>query len=268
MQFVHQFSLVMHAGIGAVALLLFWIPVIARKGSLNHRRFGRYFAGAMYFVAGSGLAMAGSDLLFPLASHGIEQSVSDEVKQRLSAEIRHAALFLFSLSILVLASTRQGWLVILHKRDRTALRAPAHLLLCGSLVLVGLLLLIVGTATGQPLFMGFAIVELIVGVNLIRYALKAELKPREWWNEHLGGLIGAGIGAYTAFFVFGGSRLLEEFLTGGFEGVMIIFWTGPGVIGGIAIALLSRHYTRRHDQRKPRVHPAIRRAGIRSKMFS
>ena len=69
MTLTHTLLFYLHVTAGSLALPLFWLPVIARKGSFNHRRFGRWFARLMYTVAGSGLLMAGMDLANPLVLH-------------------------------------------------------------------------------------------------------------------------------------------------------------------------------------------------------
>ena len=239
---LHQLAFYLHVSIGTLALLVFWIPVFTRKGSLDHRRYGRYFAMAMYAVAGSGLFMAALDLLLPFAGHPLRDGMSSAEVAAQAKEVRDAALFLLSLSILVLATTRHGWLVILHKADRAALRTPLHLGLLGMLCLVGTALLVLGLSMKAPLFLGFAVLELSVASGMLRYVLRAEIGPKQWWIEHLGALIGSGIGAYTAFFVFGGSRLLAQFLSNSYEGYGLVFWFGPGVVGSIATAILSRQY--------------------------
>ena len=71
MQFIHQSALYLHVLVGAFALLLFWVPVFTRKGSLDHRRFGRVFARAMYVISLSGITMSGMDLLFPAIAHAL-----------------------------------------------------------------------------------------------------------------------------------------------------------------------------------------------------
>ena len=246
MSLLHQFAFYLHISIGTCALLLFWIPVFTRKGALDHKRFGRYFALAMYAVSISGLLMSSLDLLFPFAGHLPPQlDESEASRAAAAAAIRQSALFLFSLSVLVLTTTRHGWLVILQRDNREALRRPVHVGLIAGLLAAGLWLLVQGIITRSPLFMGFAMLEIFVGVGALRYVFRATLSPKEWWIEHLGALIASGIGAYTAFFVFGGSRLLSALLSGPFEGLSLLFWFGPWVIGGIAIAVLSRQYRRK-----------------------
>jgi hypothetical protein len=200
MSTVHQFALYLHIFVGVIALVLFWVPVFSRKGSLNHRRFGRYFAMIMYTVAFSGLIMALMDLWDPLRMHPPQSDISPEALGRMAEGVRFTALFLLSLSILVLTTTRHGWLAILHREDRSALRHPAHVLLCLSLLLAGLVLLLTGVSNSSILMIVFGTLEIWLAASFLHYIFRAEPRhPREWWAAHLGGLIASGIGAYTAF---------------------------------------------------------------------
>lgn len=263
MYMIHQIALYVHIAIGACALILFWIPVFARKGNLDHKRFGRYFAMAMYTVSCSGIVMSILDLIWPILTHtsGVVPEGTDVAQFKTS--VRAAAIFLLSLSVLVLVSARQGWLAIQYGADRTMLRKPGHLLLCVSLVTVGLILLLTGLMLDILLFVIFATLEIVAGSKNIHYIFKSELKPGEWWKEHFSGLIGAGIGAYTAFLVFGGSRLFSSLFGDVFEQVSIILWVTPGVIGAIAIMVLSRRYDAKFSGDW-----AIRRARSRVQFFA
>lgn len=260
---LHQTALYLHIAVGSCALILFWIPVFTRKGNLDHKRFGRYFAAAMYIVSLSGITMTSLDLLFPIAMHAPGLNLSAEAVVDATLQVRTFALFLLSLSILVLTSTRHGWLVILHKEDRAALRTPAHIALCSSLVAVGLALFITGLNTGNVIFTIFAVLQMVAGINNLRYVFRKELRPKEWWIQHLNGLIGSGIGAYTAFTVFGGRRLFEGIFSDSFSDMAIILWVAPGLIGGIAVAVLSRHY-----QQKFGGEWVAKRAAVRSGLFN
>ncbi len=262
MNFIHQSALYLHISVGVFALLLFWIPMIASKGSFNHKRYGRYFVLAMYIIAISGLLMSGLDLAFPLEIHGRGLALDESEQQRVISQVREPALFLFSLSVLVLTSTRQGSLVIRHKDNRQALRTPLHTALCTSLLLVGLLLLWQATVSGSVLFLIFGLLEIFIASGNLRYNFKKILQPREWWIEHLGALIGSGIGAYTAFFVFGGSRLFSSLLRDAFSDLSIVLWVSPGVIGSIAITLLSRHYRKLFNPDR-----ALKKAQRRAALF-
>ena len=163
----------------------------------------------------------------------------------------------------MLTSTRHGWLAILNKEDRSILRRPTHVALCCSLVAVGLALLITGLNVGSILFVIFAMLQMTTGFNNLRYIFRGAIRPKEWWIQHLHGLIGSGIGAYTAFAVLGGRSLFEGIFGDSFNDMAIILWVAPGVIGGIAIAISSRHY-----QKKFGGEWLVKRASLRSVLFS
>lgn len=245
MKLIHDLAFQVHVVVGAMALLIFWVPLIVRKGSLDHRRFGRWFASLMYAVAGTGLLMSLLDLYQPLAMHVTGLSLDTEAGAAAAAELRGWAWFLFSLSVLVLTTTRHGWLVVQHKQDRSALRSPVHLGLCSLLVLVGVLLLWQAMLRSEVLMAVFGGFEVFLGLSYLHYIFKPSLAPKEWWTEHLGALIGSGIGAYTAFLVFGGNTLFQSIFGGSFSTVSIVLWIMPGLIGGVAIAWLTRYYRRR-----------------------
>lgn len=246
---LHQIALYLHIAVGSCALLIFWIPVFTRKGNLNHKRFGRYFTSAMYIVSLSGILMGSLDLLFPLAMHAPDLEIAPDQVDNIQAQVRNFAIFLFSLSILVLASARQGWLSMVYKADRSGLRTPLHTGLCLSLLTIGLVLFSVGLLTGNVLFIIFSIIQVFTGLDCLRYNFKKNLNPKEWWTEHLKGVIGAGIGAYTAFAVFGGRRIFDDLFGDSFANMSIILWLAPGVVGAIAISYLSRHYSQRFNGR-------------------
>ena len=260
---IHQSALYIHIALGACALLLFWVPVFTRKGNFNHKRFGRFFAWAMYTVSFSGITMSSLDLLFPIAMHAPGLDLSQQQSVEITREVRQFGLFLLSLSFLVLTSTRHGWLTILHRDDRQALRHPLHVGLNLMLSCIGLLLLVTGVRSGTILFSIFGGFQVVTGISNLRYVFRAEVRPREWWVQHLSGLIGSGIGAYTAFTVFGGRRFFEQIFSSNFESLAIFLWIGPGVIGGIAIALLSSHYRKKFTGDW-----AIKRARLRSQLSS
>lgn len=231
---IHQTAVYLHIAGGFIALLLFWIPVFARKGSPVHKRIGRYFALLMYMIGISGLLMSSMDLWIPEILHA----------DRNPANTRNTAIFLFSLSLLVLTTTRHGWLTVNYRDNRLPLRQPLQLFLVGSLMLCGLVLLGLGLTRGNPIFIAFGALQTGLSAGTLRYTFKQQTRPREWWTEHLGGLIASGIGAYTAFFVFGAVSFMEP-LFNQLPWLPVLVWVGPGVIGGIAITVVSRHYRRK-----------------------
>ena len=234
MLLIHQWAVYLHIAGGVVALMLFWIPVFARKGSALHKNPGRWFAMLMYTVGCSGVLLSSMDLLMPTRFHA----------DFAEAAVRDRAVFLLSLSMLVLVTTRHGWLTITHKDNREPLKHPLQLTLVGLLLINGIGLLTLGLIQGNAIYIFFGALEMMLSSGLLRYTFKKVTQPREWWTEHLGGLIASGIGAYTAFFVVGAASLLGP-LFSQMPSLQLLVWVGPGVVGGIAIAILSRHYRRK-----------------------
>jgi amino acid permease len=183
MNLIHQWAIYLHVLGGIAALLLFWIPVFARKGSPIHKRIGRYFALLMYMIGISGLLMSSMDLLLPAILHPDQHADS----------VRDTAIFLFSLSLLVLASTHHGWLSVNHKDNRLPLRQPLQLILVSCLLLSGIGLLALGLTRGNTIFVACGGLEVALSVGLLRYTFKKHTRPRKWWTEHLGGLFASGI---------------------------------------------------------------------------
>jgi hypothetical protein len=93
-------------------------------------------------------------------------------------------------------------------------------------------------------FRGLSILLLIFGclgifasIRYVRASQDQLMHQTNWLYDHLDGMIVSGIAAYTAFFAFGGSQLLSEFLPGP---LMAIPWMLPTVIGRILIARYTK----------------------------
>ena len=87
--------------------------------------------------------------------------------------------------------------------------------------------------------MVFAAISMSASFNALRETRIARMTRNQRLRAHFGGLIGTGVGAYTAFFAFGGSRLLSDILSGQWQ---VIPWILPAVIGTIAIKRVERQY--------------------------
>lgn len=67
MNTIFTLSQFVHITAGALALVLFWMPAMLKKDGANHSRFGHYYFYAMYTVAVTGVALATTGLIDPLA---------------------------------------------------------------------------------------------------------------------------------------------------------------------------------------------------------
>lgn len=244
---IHTLTLYAHILFGSTALLLFWVPMIAPKGQLNHIKYGKFYNGAMYFVAATAAITALIVLWDPMAIHGQRLSNPDNTAIFID-KMRVFYGLLFYLSILIYAGLRHGILVLRHKKEPFAIKRPDVLIANTALVLSAPILCYLGVVFNQTLAIIFSVIGLLSGMSNLKYILASNLRnnrnphyekenPKAWLKEHIGALIGTGIGAHTAFFAFGGRSIFGDI--GNYQ---LIFWIAPGVLGGFAIRFYSSRY--------------------------
>ena len=236
MSSIHSFLFICHIVVGTTALLTFWLPTITKKGSLDHVKFGRLYAYTMYAVTFTGASMALLVLVDPIAIKG-HLLRADVDKHAFVDSVRIFWSYLLYLCLITYVSVRHGFAVLEVKQEIERLRKPSYLIPLFTLVFAAVAILTVGIQAGRALHIIFGILGLVLSIGMLKYCFKSSVKPGAWGAEHLGSMIGSGIGAYTAFLAFGGRQLFSDI--GQWQ---LIFWIAPGVIGSIAIARLSRKY--------------------------
>lgn len=239
MSMVHTQLVNAHIVVGAVALVLFWIPVVVRKGSPIHIKIGRVYALAMYTVALTAFVASLMVLADPIGVQQPNASLSAEQAAERAEQFRVFSLFLLMLSILVFASLRHGLLALREKAEPGTLRTKLHRSNLIALVTTAVVVGGIGIAYQQILLMIFAVIGAIAGVGMLQDTRRDMTKPRARIYAHLNSLIGTGIGAYTAFFAFGGARFFSDLLPGQWQ---TIPWVLPAIIGTIATSRLKRRY--------------------------
>jgi hypothetical protein len=240
---IHQATFYIHILVGSASLIIFWLPLFATKGSQRHRQLGHVFTNCMYVVTVTGIVMSSLVLLDPIAVRLPDGSLTGAALEKMQYRNRIFAMFLMMLSVLVLANVRQAVLVLQAKADRDLLRTRSHLSLVVLLGVFGVLVAIYGVNENILLFQIFAAVSIFNSVGMLHYIFKSTLKNREWLIAHLGNIIGAGIGSYTAFFAFGGRKIFAELLTGNWQ---VVPWILPAIIGVSATIYLDRKYRRQY----------------------
>ncbi|MFC3034710.1 hypothetical protein ACFOEE_19580 [Pseudoalteromonas fenneropenaei] len=238
MKILFDIALYTHIALGCIALLLFWVPVVASKGSKLHNFTGKWYTLCMQVVAGCGVLCSALVILDPLTVH--PRHFIDPQQAALYIEQSRAfASFLLMLSFLVLTGVTHGMRVIQDKASRQRLRRFDMLCLYLALLLSSLYTLYLGIIANNMLFNIFATIGILSVAGILRYTFKKELKPREWVIEHLGAMLGSGIGVYTAFSAVGGRHVLAVLLS---EQWIFISWIVPSVIGTAAILWSTRYY--------------------------
>jgi hypothetical protein len=249
---IHQSLLAAHIFVGAVALASFWVPVFARKGSPWHVKAGMLYSRCMIAVAWTAIALCAVIAIDPLGSHGVG-AVPPERAAEIVSQSRLFGAFLAFLGLTTLSGIRNGLRAVKARREPGWRPTRGDVTLDLAVVASGVAMLIMGLVYRNPLFIGLSLTVLIIRLMRVR---RATAQRFSWWSEHLSAMLGTGIGAYTAFFVFGGRRLFSAYLPGGWE---LLPWFLPTVIGVPAISLTIRYYRARFE---PAVRPAPAGAGI------
>ncbi len=236
---LHETLVILHIIFGSIALALFWVPAIARKGSKIHVSAGRYYVNAMTVVVASAFIASIMVIVDPIGIRHPGVEFTPEDIERRSENYRMFSLFLLMLSVLVFASLRHGVIALRARKDPSLLRSPLHQATVVALGGLGLVVGAWGVLQGQILLMIFAGISLFVSVSMFRESRIAQPTRNDLLRMHFGGLIGSGIGAHTAFFAFGGSHFLGALLPGQWQ---VIPWILPAVIGIFVTRKLDRRY--------------------------
>ena len=240
---VYKLLLAAHVAVGFVSLVTFWIPVVARKGSKLHVRSGHWYAKAMYGVGFTAVVLSFLLFAFPVETRLSRETLTPEQQAQALGQVKDIALFLFAIAMLTIVNVRTGLLTLKVKRDHSQLRAPSNLALNLLLFVAGAILL-VRAQGGSPFYVLFYIFAALCISNAIgnyRYIFKQAVTRTDRIVAHLSNMIGAGIGAHTAFLLFGASRVLKEYLVGYWA---LVPWIVPGVIGGFIIFWQTRKVRR------------------------
>lgn len=228
MLMLHSLLLKLHILLGVIALVLFWLPMLSRKGSSVHRKSGRYYAYLMKAVALSGLVMTSVVWFDPIGIKGADMMVDGQIPQRKLEFFMLINLFLFLLSLLTWVTIRHATGTLLCKQNREPLKHWSYQTPVWLLVVVALYGAWQGFKFSMPLVMVFAGISLMTCFGILTYLHTKTVTANRWLIEHASAMIGSGIAAYTAFFAFGGRALFAEWLTGHW---IMLPWLIPTVIG-------------------------------------
>ncbi len=210
-----------------MALLVFWIPIVTKKGGKTHNRIGWVYVYAMATVAVTALYL------------GIYRIF---IEQGNDLERVSFSWFLIFISILSGASAWYGIRVLRFKqrkeRHRSIVDLGFPLLLVGS----GIAISLYGFQIGFPLLQYFPIVGIVVGTTHLLYWLRSPRLKGHWIIEHLGGMLACCISTITAFTVFGAPRLLNV------DSVGFILWIIPSLVMTPLIIGFSTYYARKYNR--------------------
>ncbi|RKD24622.1 DUF2306 domain-containing protein [Ammoniphilus oxalaticus] len=209
MEPLFQLSRWAHIAAGFIALFVFWIPLVVKKGGPAHRVSGWIYVWAMVVVSISSFYM------------GIYRIGFDPQK---SGESIAFAWFLIFIAILSGATAWYGIRVLKYKSRVVSHRHPLDLLFPSLLLLAGIGISIYGFIIDFPLLAYFPLLGLFLGGTHLLYWLRKPKLNQHWLMEHITGMMSCCIATITAFTVFGAPRLLHIESTG------ILLWILPSII--------------------------------------
>ncbi len=239
MAYVAETFRFVHVVFGAIGLFAFWIPVFAKKGAVNHVRFGKIFVRSAYVV----LAAAAISLLIRTVDL-LRQGIGPSDNPTLFAFI----VFLGYLTFVTFVIVRHGMKVLQNKGHPAELRTTLGIVLAYGSVVASAGIILYALMLNPPnkiLLFALSPIGIANGLGQLQYMKSENLSRRAWLYEHLGALLGTGIAFHTAFAVFGSTRLFDIGLTGW---VAVITWIAPTIIGLPAIVIWTRHYRRKFGE--------------------
>ncbi|MBO8171973.1 MAG: DUF2306 domain-containing protein [Bacillaceae bacterium] len=225
---IFEISRYLHIVSGFIALLIFWIPVVTRKGGKIHNRAGWLYVIAMYLVALSALYMAIWRIFF---NPGVDQT------------FRAFSIFLIFIAILSASTAWYGIRVLRFKNRKHRHTHPVDLGFSLALLLSGIMVSIYGFIISFPLLAYFPIVGIFLGVSQLKYWISVPYKKVHWIYEHLASMLGCSIATITAFTVFGAPRLL------GVSTVHMLVWFLPTILLTPVIIGFSIYYRRKFEHK-------------------
>ncbi|MET3698621.1 predicted membrane protein DUF2306 [Bacillus oleivorans] len=226
MQSLFSLFLNLHIIGGFTALLVFWVPIVTKKGGKVHRTAGWVYVAGMGTVSITALYM------------GIYRIItSDELG------IVSFSWFLIFISILSGATAFYGIRVLKYKKRTAMHRNLLDLSFPLLLILSGIAIGIYGWMIQSPLITWFPLVGIFLGSTQLIYWLRKPVKKMHWWFEHLAGMLGCCIATITAFMVFGAPRLLN------IETVNVFLWFLPTIFLTPVIIGYSVYYAKKFKVR-------------------
>jgi hypothetical protein len=250
---LYRLTLFFHVLCGLIGLVAFWMPAIVRKGGALHKRSGRIFYLATCGVAGTGLVVAALLLAAPLTVHPLRSPVSPAVAAVIAAKIRWTVPFLVYLLLITFVPVYHGVRVLATRRAPKELRTPVHTALSAASIAASAVMVGLGIALRQPVFLALSPIGFLVGAGNLQFARTPYPTPMAWWYEHMGSMIGGGIAFHTAFLVLGAGRLFGLQLTGANAAIL---WILPTIIGLPATAIWVRYYRRKFGEVATTAEPA------------
>jgi hypothetical protein len=217
----YSITALLHAGVGTLALITFWVAGLSKKGSAVHKA-----AGKIYLLTMTGILLTG----FPLA-------VSIVLNKS-----QVGGMFLLYLLVITATSVWLSWRAIRDKKNVAAYKGRIYRMLMVLNGLSGLAMVYVGLVMAEHtklIISAFSLIGLISAWRMAKFIRKQDYETKWWMREHINSMLGNGVATHIAFLSIGFPKLLPM-LSGPMQ--QNIAWLGPLVVAGVAGIFLSKKY--------------------------
>jgi uncharacterized membrane protein YidH (DUF202 family) len=229
----------LHIITGSIGAIAFWVPVIGRKGGVNHKRWGKVFTICLLATGSFAVCMSLLTIYDPMGTHPHLVGMFE------APFIRGIfGWLMLHMGILTINLAWYGWLCVQNRRDHAKNLTRFNVALQFILIVVAVNSAVQGLIIGQFLMIGLTVVGLATAGTNLRFLYKPVRGEKDWLDEHIKALVGAGISVYTAFFAFGSVRIMPEIA------LNPVLWSIPLITG---LTLIIYH------QRKVAVQTRARR---------
>ncbi|GAB2499517.1 hypothetical protein [Arenimonas alkanexedens] len=217
---LYSLTFLIHAGLGSLALVTFWLAGLSRKGSPLHRA-----AGKLYLPAMAGLLLAALPMVVVALQH-----------------VPVIGAFLAYLLVITSTSVWTSWRAVQDKKDWARYTGPVYRSLMWVNLVSAVAIVCVGVFLAQQMQLIIVAFAGIGGLNFVqmwRFSRQAPDDPRWWLREHLTAMLANGVATHIAFLSLGLPKLLPM-LAG--PNQRNLAWLGPLVVAFLAGAYLTRKY--------------------------
>lgn len=248
-----------HVAVGSIGLVLFWVPTLSKKGGRLHIISGKAFAACAAFMVATAFVSCVWGLASPTSFAPSYTSNPETVVERV-ADLR----FFYSILLVVASWILQDLVVGLRslkvKTDEDAIRRGFCALACSVAVVINVgaaanagWIIMQGGSSRNWVLIVLGVIGLQSSMSHFQFIRNPRSSRMAWWYKHMECMLGIGVGFYTAFFVFGATRLFEIELLGW---KAFIPWVMPALIGGPAITMWVRYYKKKFGEFRPKKEPA------------
>lgn len=201
-----------HALAGAIALIVLFIPLSARKGGKLHVKVGWLYSYTMIFVGLSAFAITPWRIL---------------LDPNRSVRSMNFSVFLFFISAFTLSAIWFGIAALKEKKRTEPARSFYYLGPPIAVIVLGLATQLVGFKFQNTLLMAFPLLGHFTAKSQLSYWLNAPKEKMHWWYAHMSGMVTACIATITAFLVTALPRVWPGPIS-----ESVVLWIAPGLLLG------------------------------------